>query len=353
MWSKNRKKIVVVGTFGYGISGLDGQTIKTQNVYKLLQERATGCKLKKVDTLEIKHSLKKAMLALWYIVSCTDLIIMPADNSQAVLFPACYILSKIFKFNIVNICIGGWQYEFFVGGTRWKPHKMSMKMSKKIKLYMPEMHIVEKDLRGKLGFDNTKVFPNFRFFKQFSAVPTVPSTHLRCAFMARVNKKKGYPDLFRAFSILNERGCKARLSIFGSIAEEDKTDFYEGIKTVPNVEYGGEVESSKVFETLSKFDVLLLPTHYYTEGFPGSVLDAYIAGIPVIVSEWRHSHEFVENGRTGVIYKFGDEGDLLAESIQYLDCHRDLLNEMKINAHNASAQYSADAAWETIKDVFV
>lgn len=39
---------------------------------------------------------------------------------------------------------------------------------------------------------------------------------------------------------------------------------------------------------------MLLPTHYYTEGLPGSVLDAYMSGIPIIVSRWKHASEFVK-----------------------------------------------------------
>lgn len=30
---------------------------------------------------------------------------------------------------------------------------------------------------------------------------------------------------------------------------------------------------------------MLLPTHYYTKGLPCSIVDAYIAGIPVIATE--------------------------------------------------------------------
>ena len=351
MFDVRKKRIVVVGSFGYGISGLDGQTIKTQNVFRLIQERAPDTRLNKVDTLEIRHRFSKLITGIWNILSCSKMVMLPADNSLAVLFPMCYVLSFLFKFEIILICIGGWQPEFFVGGTRWRAHRMSMRMCRKIKMFMPEMSSVERTLREELGFSNTRVFPNFRFVTSRALSDFNNGAPLQCVFMARVNKMKGYIDLFSAFSMLRKIGCFARLSIFGSIANEDTNDFYKLLAQADNVHYGGEIEPSKVNEVLSRFDVLLLPTHYFTEGFPGSVLDAYYAGIPVIVSEWKYAHEFVEDGKTGLIYPFGDEGELLADSILKLDAQRDSLNQMKNNARNAIVDFSDETAWEAIKDI--
>ena len=70
------------------------------------------------------------------------------------------------------------------------------------------------------------------------------------------------------------------------------------------IEYRGALQPSEIYTNLSKYDVMLLPTHFYTEGLPGSVVDAYISGIPVIVTEWKHSHEFVDNGKSGYIVPF-------------------------------------------------
>lgn len=95
--------------------------------------------------------------------------------------------------------------------------------------------------------------------------------------------------------------------------------------------------------------MLILPTQYYTEGFPGSILDAYIAGIPVIVTDWKHSHEFVIENKTGFIVPFGESVDEIVEKIKLLYFNRDLLHNMKINAREESKKYSEDAAWNVLK----
>ena len=51
---------------------------------------------------------------------------------------------------------------------------------------------------------------------------------------------------------------------------------------------------------------LLFPTRFYTEGIPGTILDAYAAGIPVICSRWESCADVVDDGVTGITYPFED-----------------------------------------------
>ena len=94
---------------------------------------------------------------------------------------------------------------------------------------------------------------------------------------------------------------------------------------------------------------MVLPTSHYTEGFPGTVLDAFIAGIPVIVTEWEYSREFVDDGITGFVVPFENGQDQLNEKVKLLYNDRALLNEMKINAKAEREKYSEDSAWRVIE----
>lgn len=92
------------------------------------------------------------------------------------------------------------------------------------------------------------------------------------------------------------------------------------------------MQPKEIHETLGKYDVMLLPTHFYTEGLPGSVVDAYISGIPVIATEWKHSHEFVDDGKSGFIVPFENGKQQMIDRVLYLEEDRTLLREMKANA---------------------
>lgn len=87
-----------------------------------------------------------------------------------------------------------------------------------------------------------------------------------------------------------------------------------------------------------------MPTHYFTEGLPGSIVDAYISGIPVIVTRWKHATEFVDDGETGFIVPFENGQEELNQKVKILFDFPEILNAMKIKAKNRSYDFSAQHA---------
>lgn len=342
------KNILVVGAFGYENNQLDGQTIKTRNVYDLLQRKHKG-KLSYIDTLSLRRKPQLGFEMLYKLITCNTLIILPCLNNLTVMFPVFYYMSKIFRFDIISICIGGWQVEYFLGSEKFRCHPLQMEMSKKIKAFLPEMIRVNKDLINQCGFTNTEVFPNFRNFHRSTQVITNESG-LRLVFMARVNKMKGYDVIFDSLHFIRENCPGSKVDFYGGIASEDKDDFMNKVKANCDIaSYKGVLTPEKIHDTLNNYDVLLLPTKYYTEGFPGSILDAYISGIPVIVTEWKHAHEFVSDKNTGIIIPFNNNQEAFNNSILSLFMDRNKLNYMKSAAYKEADKYSDEAAWAVLK----
>ena len=50
---------------------------------------------------------------------------------------------------------------------------------------------------------------------------------------------------------------------------------------------------------------MLFPTKYLGEGIPGTIIDAYAAGTPVIFAKWEHWQDILIDGKTGIGYEFG------------------------------------------------
>ncbi len=75
------------------------------------------------------------------------------------------------------------------------------------------------------------------------------------------------------------------IDIYGPIYNEYLTEFEEECQnSSENLNYKGVLQPDEIYQVLSEYDLMLFPTQYYTEGFPGSILDAYISGLPVIAS---------------------------------------------------------------------
>lgn len=341
-------KILVIGAFGFLKNQLDGQTVKTRSVYNLLVDRYEG-KVEKIDTQDVKRAPWLFIPMLYHLITCKILFILPCRNNLTYFFPFVYVLSVVYRFDIVCICIGGRQVEYFNGQGLFKPHKLQLHLCKKIKAFLPQMESVNSALIEHFKFNNTAVFPNFRKFKDISVEPH-SGDELKIVFMARIRKDKGYPAVFSLAEFIRKERINATITFYGSIDPQDK-DVFQSLIRLNNdiVFYRGVLNPECIQETLSQYDVMVLPTSYYTEGFPGTVLDAFIAGIPVIVTEWEYSHEFVDEGKTGFIVPFENGQDQMNEKVKLLYTNRVLLNEMKINAKAEREKYSEDSAWRVIE----
>ena len=342
------KRTLVLGAFGYDTNQLDGQTVKTRNIYDLLVKNHIGV-VDLIDTMHLKRRPLSVFKLLWYLLMCDTLIIVPCLNNLTYLFPITYILSKILRYDIVHVCIGGWQLEYFVGNTRFRPHPLQMKQSKKIKAFLPEMLRVENDLKFELDFDNVETLNNFRFISEESNHIETSSSTLRLVFLARVNKRKGYDTIFNFAKLVREKNLDVSIDFYGPINDADSDDFTSNLDKFPDiVSYKGVVQQDEVTACLVNYDIMLLPTAIYTEGFPGSILDAYIAGIPVIATAWKHSLEFIDDGKTGFIVPFDDCQEDFNDRIMTLYNDRDLLSKMKAMSFSKRLLYSDKFAWSVL-----
>ena len=52
---------------------------------------------------------------------------------------------------------------------------------------------------------------------------------------------------------------------------------------------------------LSEHDLLVYPSYYRSEGYPGAVLEAFQCGLPVIAAKWGGVAELVEHEESGLL----------------------------------------------------
>lgn len=319
-------KILVLGYFGYQTNQLDGQTVKTRDVYRLAKEQLTDCDVEYFDTQSLQKNKLLVFKMFCKVMCCKTLFYLPAHNNLKVFFPIIFILSKLFRFKIHYFVVGGWLREYL---THLPIHRF---MLGRIKGIHSETQRLKRELEEYYKFKNVDIFPNFRFF-DYNPKPT-ESKKLRIVFMARIMKQKGLDWIFDLADYIVANGLKGKYSItfFGQEANEDKEYFEGKVKQYEFIEYCGHLQPELIHETLSQYDVMLLPTHFYTEGLPGSVVDAYISGIPVIVTEWKHSREFVDDGKSGYIVPFENGIQQMIDKVLLLEKDRELLRQLKTNA---------------------
>ena len=132
----------------------------------------------------------------------------------------------------------------------------------------------------------------------------------RFIYLGFINKPKGIEHIVEAAKAL---GADYTVHIYGPIKDPAVRKFMEQGDL-----YQGVLEKEKVLQTLSEYDVLMLPTFYEGEGYPGVIIEAYSLGLPVIATQWKAIPEIVQHGKTGRLIKPKSTAALI-EAMQYFD----------------------------------
>ncbi len=343
------EKVLLLGHLGFLSHTFDGQTMKTRNVYELLKTKTGEIgSLDYFDTQDFRYDIWSPFRMVWKILHCSIIIYIPAHNNLRFLFPVIYFLCKFRKVRILYIVVGGWLDEYLTD------KKLHIFLLSRIQGIFPQSNQLCDSLKLKYKFKNVCYFPNFRLH---SFVPNFESKRdkFKIVFMARIFKLKGIDKVFELSNYIKnsfEGDHRIIIDFYGPIHKEDETYFYKEIRNFSFISYKGILDKDQIYPRLNEYDLLVLPTRYPGEGFPGTILDAYISGIPVITSNWRYISEFVENGKTGFLFDLENSNDFfcLVEKLYY---DRDLLNKMKKCAYERSKEFSSESAWEILKGYLI
>ncbi|MNK00940.1 Alpha-galactosylglucosyldiacylglycerol synthase [compost metagenome] len=344
---ETNKKILVYGYFGFETNQLDGQTIKTRSIYELLKLNSDelSMEVEMFDTQIFKNS-KINLFKSWVLISkCSVLFYIPAHGNLKYLFPFIYLICKIKGIEIHYVVVGGWLSDFL---KKLHLHKFLLKRIKRI---YPQTKDLTEALKRNYGFENVIQLHNFRFSNVDSNDSRISDDGLRFVFMARVHPKKGIGTLFKLAEKLDELGYEnIVIDIYGPIQSEYKQEFSQLLEqNKGHIQYCGIISPDNIAEVLRNYDLFLLPTEYYTEGFPGSVLDAYLSNVPVVVSKWKYAEEFVEDNKTGIIAAFNDADDFI-EKVIWLINNPDKIAVLRNGVVDVKKKYAPEEAWKIIKN---
>lgn len=334
--------ILIIGYFGYQTNQLDGQTIKTRNVFELIRRNYSQGNVYYLDTEEIKSKPIKAFINLLIKPFYTNKIVyLPGENNLSKYFSFLYYLSKITGKSIIYPVVGGWLPQF-LNNKETIANKL-----KEIRALLVESERMTTELK-EMGFKNVRRLENFRI-TNFAPSLRKPNHKIKFVFMARIRRDKGCDIIFEAVNkLISQSITEFEIDFYGLINESYKSDFHCKIEKYSNTSYKGIVQPDKVFYTLSTYDCLLLPTYYEGEGFPGSIVESYISGVPVIVSEWKDLASFVKEDKTGFIIP-PCNSDALVNKMLYMINNPEILPTLKENALNEAKQFSENDAWKVLE----
>ncbi len=330
-------KIGVLGNFGSDSNMANGQTIKTQNFVTGIKTYTHHEILKINSSNWIKRPLALARSIAHRFQECDAVVMLPAQNGVRVFGPLLLHYKKKTGKKIFYNVIGGWLPEFL------KDKKILKGVLRQFDGIWVETSSMQKNLE-RLGFANAVSIPNFKNLEPLTEQElTYPigEPYQLCTF-SRVMKEKGIEDAVNAVRMANETMGRTAytLDIYGQV-DAQQTQWFEALKASfpKEIRYCGCAEASQSVAVLRDYFALLFPTYYVGEGFAGTLIDAFFAGVPVIASDWRYNREIITED-TGMLFTPRDVDGLAAILIDIAGAPEKMLARRK-HCLTAAEHYSA------------
>ena len=333
-------KIVVAGTLPPPICG-------TTVSLKLLIDELT--KLPNVQTLivntsGIRGSGWKAPFRYLLILASFTKAILASDvvtlhlSPLAVkwLGPIALLISRIIGRPVILRLFGGQDFRDFSGfGARI--HRW---VTTRCDVYLAQTQRLVNSAKSE-GARRVEWYPTSRPKPKIAAKP--PSKQCcRFVFLGWVKESKGVPLILEVANQLPARVC---IDVFGPFDGMSESDF----APFDQVNYRGIIKPGEALEHLHRYDALVLPTHWEGEGYPGVVLEAYLAGIPVITTRWRDIPEIVDSD-SGILMEPHSSTQLL-DAVKTLHDDAGLYHRLAAGAARKGQQFTGDVWAARLVDI--
>ena len=340
-------RVGIIGKFGANENWCDGQTVKTKNLMMLL-ERAGDVSIVKADTCYFKRNNLKLLLdTLRCMFTCKHIFLMVSVNGMRFYLPFLYYMNKVMRRSI---------YHYVIGSELLDMVSKDRKLVKYLNALDANWFEYESGtcyLKSK-GVKNVSTLSNFKLLDPVpEAKPyfSADNAYRFCTF-SRVMEEKGITDAIEAIRQINEEHDRAvaRLDIYGQIEKQYEDKFRQLInENREYVAYKGVAESSRSVDVLKDYYALLFPTKWVGEGVPGTLIDSFAAGIPVIASDWNANGEIIQHNRQGLLYP--NDGMLtLKDAVDWAIHHPEAMHQMRFVSREAYVKYMPDTILKVIHD---
>lgn len=341
-----RNCIGIVGRIADKVELLDGQTVKTKVLYEELKREFPSREIICVDTYQYRKHVLSILLQTWRMFwHCEHIFVLLSRNGRKFFFPILNGLNKVFKRKI---------YHDVIGGALQDEAAQSAVLRKQLTCFHINWveSVTMKENLEKMGITNVEILTNF---KRLSILEVRDLKHIFeepyvFVIFSRIVREKGINEAAQAIENANRRFGKHRavLHIYGPIDPVYDQEFSELLKKHHDtISYKGCVPYNESVQILKNSFMLLFPSIYPGEGIPGTIIDAFSAGLPVIATNWHFNGELVRNDETGYCYNW-KHPEQLTDLICYVIEHPECVDKMRPQCLKEARKYTPEIAMKQI-----
>jgi len=173
---------------------------------------------------------------------------------------------------------------------------------------------------------------------------------LNILFVGRLEERKGFIHLVKAYNRLRKRKVDARLLVVGAGPKLREYKRFVGLRGIRDVEFLGRVSDEEKVRYFASADIFCAP-NTGQESFGIVLLEAMAAGVPIVASDIHGFKRVVERNVQGILVEPKNHR-ALAAALYKLARDPDLRHEMGDAGRARAPEFSWDRVTERIVDFY-
>jgi glycosyltransferase involved in cell wall biosynthesis len=306
---KNELKILLIGPLPPTIGGttvsfrnLVGEISSRNDVKVLLVNTSVGGRgglLKDIKRFAITN------LSVLRLINISDIVSLHIDAARLPhLGIFIFLWAKLMRKPLIVRKFGGTSYKDYSRPLNW----IGRYIASNCDLYLTQSKLLLNEAYRD-GLRNVQWFPTSRPVSN-KKDKNKKTKCRRFVYVGHVKSSKGIYELIEASKSL---GTEASIDVYGPFYEGLSPHLFSGLD---RINYCGVIEPDNVVGIMLDYDALVYPTHHKTEGYPGALIEAFDAGIPIICTRWRALPELVDENNGILVEPYDSNG--LSEAMNKL-----------------------------------
>ncbi len=312
----------------------DGERRKSTDILRVLKDKykVTVC-----------NFTKNSFIQLFKFIICTIfcrkkfIFIAKAPSGGNILLK----ILRLIKYNRNKIAF----YTYGRGFQGEYESKVDLKNINYARFLICEAESVKKEMIERGVTCDVLVFPCLKHIFDIQIPPFEEKNVLEGVFISRIVEAKGLIDLVDVLGEINSQGIKIKATISGGWVEKPVEEYVmkaqESRKDIVYLGQSFTINTIEDYKFLSKFDFHFFPTKFFHDCIPGSAVDAFIAGLPTICSEYANAHE-IFNDDVAYFFEFCSKDDFKKKLI-YIYEHQKELYSKRVNCIKEAKKYSEES----------
>lgn len=338
----HKKKILFIASLNTKKQRYDGERIKSTIMFNSLRKNYIVGVIN-LSAFKVFNTLRIFFIGM-FVKHRYEKLIISKDPHGANIIIKILRLVKYPLEKIVYFEIGPFLYDRIINGSIKKENFKNIRI-------IVETRSMKSELES-IGVEVFDVFPNFK--KRYNVQllqQSYPKKILNLVFFSRIDEMKGVYDLMEAVAEINKSDRKFNLDIFGKISINfDENRFNQLLSKSKEINYVGRLDLTEDcdYKVLSKYDLHVFPTKY-SEGFPGTLIDFFIAGVPTLSSTFARAYDILSD-ENSFFFKCGSKEDL-KRALNYIYDNQSQLVSKRIKSYEMREEFTVDRFEEYCKAI--